>query len=169
MYSIRPSSNSDYRTIKKWVSNKYEYVRFAGNCVAYPFHRKDWIPKRSEADRRRIGFCKKGILIGYCEFTRIDSVNKSARLIRFIIDPLERSKGLGLVFLRQVIRSAFSDMNLNRIDLVVFEDNQKAIQLYMKTGFQKEGTMKEARFVEGEFRNLILMRLLKREYGYRNE
>jgi len=60
-------------------------------------------------------------------------------------------------------------MNLNRIDLVVFEDNQKAIQLYMKTGFQKEGTMKEARFVEGEFRNLILMRLLKREYGYRNE
>ena len=58
----------------------------------------------------------------------------------------------------------FTTQNLNRIYLSVYEDNLPAISLHTKCGFKKEGVLREADFVNGQFKNVIIMAILKREF-----
>ena len=46
----------------------------------------------------------------------------------------------------------------------VLESNNRAIALYDKLGFKKEGIKREAVYKNGEFVNMIFMAILKSEY-----
>jgi RimJ/RimL family protein N-acetyltransferase len=46
----------------------------------------------------------------------------------------------------------------------VVADNERAIRSYEKVGFRQEGKLREAVFVDGSYRDLLLMSILGREY-----
>ena len=48
--------------------------------------------------------------------------------------------------------------------LEVYDTNRRAIKLYQKLGFRKEGVLKEHTYKEGKYIDLIIMAMLKREY-----
>ena len=55
-------------------------------------------------------------------------------------------------------------MNMQRIELNVLEDNQRAIHLYEKVGFVKEGIKRRAKYKNGKFVNMLNYSILKDEY-----
>ena len=59
---------------------------------------------------------------------------------------------------------AFEKMNLNRVYLRVFENNSRAIRVYERCGFQKEGVLREDHYAGGRYYNTLVMALLKHEY-----
>ena len=63
-----------------------------------------------------------------------------------------------------ILEYAFQELNLNRIHLEVFAFNERAITLYEKLGFKKEGTLREHLFREGKFHDTHIMSLLKSDY-----
>jgi RimJ/RimL family protein N-acetyltransferase len=71
--------------------------------------------------------------------------------------------GYGTDAMRTVCRFGFDEMNLRRIELDVFPANKRAIRVYEKVGFRVECNLRQAMFKSGEYRDLILMGLLKGE------
>lgn len=64
---------------------------------------------------------------------------------------------------------AFYELNLNRVQLTVFDYNQSAISLYKKLGFQQEGSYREFIHRNGKRHDMLLFGLLKREWESRTE
>jgi len=62
-----------------------------------------------------------------------------------------QGKGVGAAMMRAVIDLADKWLNLTRIELTVFTDNESAIALYRKFGFEIEGTLRKYAFRDGEF------------------
>ena len=65
-----------------------------------------------------------------------------------------QGKGVGVAMMRAVIDLAEKWLNLARIELTVFTDNEPAIALYRKFGFEIEGTLRKYAFRDGEFVDL---------------
>ena len=62
-----------------------------------------------------------------------------------------QGKGVGSALLATVVDLADNWLNLKRIELTVYTDNDAAIQLYKKFGFINEGESKAYAFRNGEY------------------
>jgi len=72
-----------------------------------------------------------------------------------------QGKGVGAALMRAVIELADKWLNLTRIELSVFTDNESAIALYRKFGFEIEGTLRKYAFRDGEFVDAFAMGRIK--------
>jgi len=102
-------------------------------------------------------------LIGYVQITNIHPVFRSAEMGIMIGDPENRGKGYGQEALRLCIEFGWRELNLNRLALMIVGDNGVAQAAYRKAGFQVEGVLKRAVFINGKFRDTTVMGLLAPE------
>jgi RimJ/RimL family protein N-acetyltransferase len=75
-----------------------------------------------------------------------------------------RGQGYGKEALRLAMSLAFNEFNLYRLQLTVFQYNERAIALYEKLGFKKEGTYRS--FIERDNKrfDMLLYGILRDEY-----
>ncbi len=73
-------------------------------------------------------------------------------------------KGYGTDAMRILIRYAFRELNLNRINLTVFAYNPRAIKSYEKLGFKEEGRERQWLHRDGRRWDMLYMGLLRREW-----
>ena len=74
-------------------------------------------------------------------------------------------KGYGREAMDLVLKYGFDELNLHRIQLTVFEYNERAIALYEKLGFRREGVFREFMQREGQRYDMYLYGLLRREWA----
>ena len=60
-------------------------------------------------------------------------------------------KGVGTALMETALDMADNWLNLGRVELTVFTDNEPAIKLYKKFGFEIEGEAKDYAFRNGEY------------------
>jgi RimJ/RimL family protein N-acetyltransferase len=75
-----------------------------------------------------------------------------------------RGSGYGKEALQLAMNLAFNEFNLYRLQLTVFEYNEKAIALYKKLGFKKEGTYRSFLERDNKRYDMLLYGLLRDEY-----
>jgi RimJ/RimL family protein N-acetyltransferase len=73
-------------------------------------------------------------------------------------------KGYGSDAMTLVLRYAFTELNLRRVTLNVFEYNPRAIRCYEKLGFQHEGRVRKYMKRERQRWDLVYMGILKEEW-----
>ena len=73
-------------------------------------------------------------------------------------------KGYGSDAMNVILRFGFRQLNLNRVNLNVFEYNPRAIRSYEKVGFQIEGRERQWIAREGKRWDIIYMGILRREW-----
>jgi len=73
-----------------------------------------------------------------------------------VLDEWQR-KGVGTALMKAVINFADRWLNLTRLELSVYTDNEPAIRLYEKFGFETEGTLQKYAFRDGEFVDVFMM------------
>jgi arsenate reductase (thioredoxin) len=80
------------------------------------------------------------------------------------IHPAHAGKGYGFLMMQDIIAFAKAN-NRSRIDLSVSTENEKAIALYKKCGFEIEGTLKNFSYLESENRFIdeYMMRYLQND------
>jgi L-phenylalanine/L-methionine N-acetyltransferase len=68
-----------------------------------------------------------------------------------------QGKGIGTQLMQAVVDLADKWLNLARLELEVYPDNEPAIKLYKKFGFQVEGTQIGSAFRGGEYLDTLMM------------
>jgi RimJ/RimL family protein N-acetyltransferase len=63
-----------------------------------------------------------------------------------------------------MVRHAFETLNLNRVMLQVYEQNDRGLRTYEKVGFRKEGVLRQDYYREGRYRDTIIMGILRPEW-----
>ncbi|MCL4252318.1 MAG: GNAT family N-acetyltransferase, partial [Anaerolineae bacterium] len=63
-----------------------------------------------------------------------------------------------------LLRFAFMDLNLHRLELNVFSYNARAIRSYEKIGFMREGVLRETLYRDGVYHDIHVMGILRREW-----
>ncbi|MBO3706085.1 MAG: GNAT family N-acetyltransferase [Candidatus Accumulibacter sp.] len=101
--------------------------------------------------------------IGTCQLLNINWRHRSAELQIRIGDEAFRSKGHGTEAVKLLCHFGFADLNLHRIYLHVFETNKRAIRAYEKAGFLREGSLKEAAFIDGRWLDVAVMGLIEQD------
>lgn len=98
-------------------------------------------------------------IIGLAILTRETAIKLShkAFLSSVFIEPEFQGRGIATELLRTVI--AYSKKHLEQVLLMVAEDNQSAINLYQKFGFQTYGVELKALKNNGAYTNELLMKL----------
>ena len=133
----------------------------------YPknWHRQEAFWTNADGDKSRIFFAIRAqgdaLAIGYVQITNIDAVHRSADLGICIGDATQRRQGRGREALELAIAYCWNTLNLSRVALSVFATNQPAIALYTALGFAPEGVLRRAKYINGQWVDVVLMALLR--------
>jgi RimJ/RimL family protein N-acetyltransferase len=106
--------------------------------------------------------------IGTCSLMGVDGKNRRATLGLSIADPAAQGQGYGFEAMTLLLEFGFLELNLNRIQLLVMQYNERAIRLYERLGFQREAVLRQAFYREGRYWDEYIMSLLRCEYQPRD-
>lgn len=154
----------------EWL-NDWQVRRFLAPTLPHPLTMEDeeaWFNRqREDGDARHFAILTlgEGRLIGNCGLHSIDWTNRHAVFGIFIGDKDYWGKGYGTDATRALLRFAFEEAGLHRIELEVFAFNQRAIRMYEKVGFRIEGTRKQALYREGAWHDEHIMAILRDEWA----
>ena len=93
-------------------------------------------------------------------FPAIEALAHSGTVVMGVLSGYRR-QGIGTSLLRAAVSHAFAEPAHRRIQLEVFSDNEAAVRLYSKLGFQVEGRARQAVFLGGKFKDVLHMAMLR--------
>lgn len=103
-------------------------------------------------------------IVGEVVINEIDEDNRSANIRIALYEARHFGHGYGTEALHLAIDFGFTELNLHRISLGVFDFNPRAVHVYETLGFQHEGISRDALLWDGEFHNEIRMSILRPEW-----
>ena len=104
-------------------------------------------------------------LIGFCSLRA--PIYSGRELAIAIFDPRYHDRGVGTFAVRELCRYGFESLKLPRIELGVYPANRRAIACYLRCGFRDEALLRRFIYHEGAWVDIMLMSLLRAEWGGR--
>ena len=98
-------------------------------------------------------------VVGWCDIQRRTGIASHVGLLNIAIVPGFRSQGIGRKLLLAVLDEA-KRSGFVRIELWAHSDNARAIALYEKVGFVREGLLRATGVIDGEFMNSVVMAII---------
>lgn len=170
---LRALEATDVERCLAWHNDRNLY-----NTLVGPFRfvsrqaEQAWIEKRAAYSSTEISLaiCVKASHqhIGNAYLREIDWISRNSQLGIFIGDQNARSKGYGQSAIRQLLSYAFFDLGLIKVYVHVLADNEEAIHVYQRCGFQVEGRLKNHIFKKGGWKDLIAMGVCSEDYTGRS-
>lgn len=162
--SLRPLEREDLRFVHQldnnanvmryWFEEPYE--AFVELTALYDQHIHD-------QTERRFVVVANGTNAGLVELVEINHVHRRAEF-QIVIAPEQQGKGLAMHATKLAMDHGFGVLNLHKIYLIVDQDNDTAIHVYEKLGFQVEGVLRQEFFVNGQYRDATRMCLFQQDY-----
>lgn len=167
MYRLREIERKDLERINEW-RNEPELIAFLGAPYRYINIEVDekWYQGYLESRNNTVRCAvidETDEILGLVSLTSVDYLCQSA-VFNIIIGSNAQNKGAGSFGVKEMLKHAFYNMNLNRVELAVLETNHRAIHLYEKNGFIKEGTKRQARYKNGQHCDIHIYSILREEY-----
>lgn len=111
-----------------------------------------------------VGLKGDDAILGGTGLHKITWVHRHAEWGIYIGKPEQWGKGYGREMARMMLKYAFETLNLNRVMLRVNADNAGGIKAYEAAGYKREGVLRKAMFVEGQYMDTLLMAVLREEW-----
>ncbi|EAF1854838.1 spermidine N1-acetyltransferase [Listeria monocytogenes] len=146
--------NNDAKIMSYWFEEPYE--AFVELQELYDKHIHD------QSERRFI-LELDGQMVGLVELMEIDYIHRRAEF-QIIIDPKFQGHGYAVSATKLAMKYAFHVLNLHKLYLVVDKVNEKAIHVYEKVGFIREGELIDEFFVDGTYHDAIRMCFFQHQY-----
>ncbi len=167
MVRLEKFSDSDFEQLITWVDSEELMLQFAGPVFKFPVTNaqlEEYIKPSSRMVFKVVSDLNNQT-IGHCEIGNINKENQSASLCRLLIgDKSMRGKGIGQSMISQLLKICFTQLNLHRVELWVYDFNRSAISCYKKSGFRNEGIARDALKVKDGYWSANLMSILKPEW-----
>ncbi len=101
--------------------------------------------------------------VGELVLNDIDAENRSCNFRVALYGGNNFGRGIGSRAIPLILGYGFDVLHLHRIELEVFAFNPRAIHLYEKLGFVREGIKRDSLFWDGEYQDAICMAMLEGE------
>lgn len=166
---ITALKEEDIDTVTKWYEDT-TFLRVFDFNPAAPLYRgkiKEWLLEEINNPNNYFFAMREesdGPMIGYVEIERISWNNGVGGIAIGIGDLKQCGKCYGKEALSLVMDFAFRELNLHRLQLIAISYNERAIRLYEKLGFKREGIYREAVFRDGKRYDIYLYGVLDREW-----
>ncbi len=167
---LRRPEREDLQTFTEWV-NDPEVTK--GLTLYLPmglWEEEVWfesLGKRPPAERPMVVEIREGEAwraIGNCGYHNIDTVSRSGEVGIMLGDKSVWNQGYGTETMRLLVKHGFETLNLNRVQLYVYDDNIWAIRTYEKVGFVHEGRRRQAEYKDGKYKDVLVMSILRDEW-----
>lgn len=157
----------DLEQLYRWYGDPVFALAVSGGWPPASFLRREEIEARFyEEDPNRYAIVDGADeLIGTVGFDQVNPPARSARLFLGLGRPETWGRGLGADALRIFCAYLFRQCNFRRLTAETWDGNARAAACYRRAGFVLEGTLREAYYVEGEYRHGLIFALLKKEFS----
>ncbi|MEU8732081.1 GNAT family protein [Streptomyces tendae] len=165
---LRPFTEADAE--RMWeIVNDPEVTRFTGSPPREltPQVLRDWYGTRgARPDRLDLAVTDlaDGELLGEVVLYDWEPENRSCTF-RTLIGPRGRGRGVGTEATRLIVGHAFEELGLHRVQLEAYAHNHRALRVYEKTGFVREGVRREVERRDGVWVDEVLMAVLDHEWA----
>ena len=169
LVNLRAPEMTDLERNATWVNDR-EVTRFLAFRYQMSLAAEEaWLREMASKpiSYERVFFAietKDGVHIGNTNLFDVKPEDRKAKLGIMIGDKSYWSKGYGSDALLALLGFAFEEMNLNRVELDVFDFNERAIASYRKCGFMEEGRRRQALYKGGDYHDVIVMGVLRDEW-----
>jgi len=136
---------------------------FFSDPPVYDFGHNRWLSGKSTDDLDFIIYYE-GKKAGRISITKIDFRHQKGEY-GIVVQKDFRGKRIAYEASILLIDYVFQNLPINKITLEVYENNEKAIKLYEKLGFIKEGLLREEFLKNGRFQNVYRMSVLAKEWN----
>lgn len=161
---LTPLTSDDMPMMFEWINDRRGVLHSAAYRPVHPVSHETWfqdIQRRKDVVIFGIRLIETDELIGSCQLLNIRAVHRCAEL-QIRIGPADaRGRGNGSEAVGLLLKFAFCDLNLHRIWLHVLGTNARAIRVYEKSGFVREGVLREAVHIDGGYVDLVVMGILR--------
>lgn len=173
MVKLEYFNKEDFKQLIEWMNSKYLITNWAGSLFRYPLTDEslDWYIKDTNNIDKSDAFIYKAIdtetgkTVGHISLGGISEKNRAARISRVLVGNTERGKGYCTGMIDVILKIGFEELKLHRISLGVYDFNKVAIRCYEKSGFVKEGLMRDVLRYENEtYWSLMEMGILENEW-----
>lgn len=161
---LRLMNDEDTDLIVRWRNNPRVRNNFIYQKTFTREGHENWV--RTMVDTGRvvqfiIEDLTDGQPVGSVYFRDIDAEHKKAEYGIFIGEDSSVGKGFGSEAARIAVDYGFKELGLHKIFLRALADNAGAIRSYEKAGFVKEGYFKDDVCIDGRFKDLVFMAIIK--------
>ena len=166
LVNLRAPEMADLERNATWVNDR-EVTRFLAFRYQMSLAAEEaWLRELAskQTSYERVFFAietKDGVHIGNTNLFDVKPEDRKAKLGIMIGDKSYWSKGYGSDALLTLLGFAFDEMNLNRVELDVFDFNERAIAAYRKCGFVEEGRRRQALYKAGAYHDVVVMAALR--------
>lgn len=157
---IRAISEEDIESFHSCLDSVARERKYLGGVKAPPIEStREFVKSNIENNYPQIVAVEGGRVVGWCDIIpkKVEGFKHCGTLGTGVLDGY-RSQGLGTRLMAAVIEAA-RVYGLERVELEVYVSNTRAIGLYEKWGFQREGLRIRARKLDGEYDDIIEMAL----------
>ncbi|MDO5759812.1 MAG: GNAT family protein [Bacteroidota bacterium] len=102
--------------------------------------------------------------VGIATLTDIDWKNRRATHGIKLANQKNRTKGVGTDSVMAIMRYAFDELGLHRLDGSWFDSNVASKGLYTKCGWKAEGVKRDYVYKRGEWRDLTMVGVTEKDY-----
>ena len=165
---LRPIDDEDAELIVAWRNNPLVRTNFIfQEPFTVPMHQQ-WMQTQVRTGKVAqfiIEESRFGGPVGSTFIRDIEVSHRKGEFGIFIGEDRARGLGVGTRATRLILDHAFSALELNKVFLRVLEDNEAAIRSYEKVGFVREAYLREDVRIDGQYRDVILMAILRRDWA----
>lgn len=98
--------------------------------------------------------------VGQCSINQIYWPARNGRVF-LVVRQNEQGRGIGAAALSLLIARAFGELDLHKLWLIVRRDNRRAQAMYLRAGFEFEGTLRDEYCVAGRYFDMVRMGILR--------
>ena len=143
MLRLRTYKNSDAQKIVGWLTEEDAFQKWAAGRLQWPlsveqFQRFAAAQLEEERTCLVTALDEWGEPVGLLCMTKANYENNSIHFCHIVVSNKSRGKGYGSQMLRLAVQYAIDLLQMRRITLRVFENNQAARRCYQKVGFREE-------------------------------
>lgn len=156
IFKIFNTLNEEREYMREWLPfvDTTQDVEDTGNYVRYVL----------QTGEQQFTIYYKEKFVGLAGFKDIDKDNHKTE-IGYWLSQHAQGKGIMTKTVQKLLEYAFSEMNMNRVQIKVALENKKSRSIPEKLGFQVEGIERDGELlVNNEYTDIAIYSLLKREF-----
>lgn len=167
--TLRPLNYSDVKCLNQWNQDE-QICKYLGSGfipVSIDLQKKwmeNMIDTSAFSNSKRYMIEVNKVAVGLVGLYNINWIHRVAEIGLYIGNQEVRRMGVATDAANLILNYAKRYLNLRKIKLFVVADNIAAFNLWRKIGFQQCGELREERFIDGKYINLIIMEMMLSDY-----